>query len=279
MIRIITDSTADFTKEEAQELSLTVVPLCVNMNGAQYLDGIDLVPEQFYAMLEHAQTLPTTSQPSPECFLTHFEQAKAAGDTVLCVLLSASLSGTFQSAQIAKDEAAYDGIYLVDSKTATLAENLLVRRAVQRREEGMTAAAIAADLELAREQLRLYAVVDTLRYLHKGGRLSGAVALAGGLLGIKPVIGLRDGALGMAGKARGLPAAYRTIFQCVHDDGGVDETWPVMVGYTGGRSSADALLDYAVDKARLERPMVSAIGTVIGTHAGPGACGIAFFAK
>ena len=190
MIRILTDSTADFSMADAAAMGVAMVPLTVSFGDAHYQNGIDLPLERFYDMLAAADKLPTTSQPSPELFLSHFLAAKAAGDTVICVLLSAALSGTCQSAEIAKEEAEYDNIYIVDSRSATLGLQLLVRRAVQRVAEGFSAMDIVADLETARTHLRLYAVVDTLKYLHKGGRLSGAVAIAGGLLGIKPVLSL-----------------------------------------------------------------------------------------
>ena len=250
MIRILTDSTADFSMADAAALGVAVVPLTVSFGDAHYQDGIDLPLERFYDMLAAADKLPTTSQPSPELFLSHFLAAKAAGDTVICVLLSAALSGTCQSAEIAKEEAEYDNIYIVDSRSATLGLQLLVRRAVQRVAEGFSAMDIVADLETARTHLRLYAVVDTLKYLHKGGRLSGAVAIAGGLLGIKPVLSLdARGKLGMVDKARGSP---KGVGPCAC---------------------------YVTQNLHLQKPMVQAIGTVIGTHAGPGACGIAFFAN
>ena len=212
MIRILTDSTADFSMADAAALGVAVVPLTVSFGDAHYQDGIDLPLERFYDMLAAADKLPTTSQPSPELFLSHFLAAKAAGDTVICVLL--------------------------------------------------------------------YAVVDTLKYLHKGGRLSGAVAIAGGLLGIKPVLSLdARGKLGMVDKARGMPGAYVAIFKGIDRCGGIDEAWPVTVGYTGSPKGVGPFACYVTQNLHLQKPMVQAIGTVIGTHAGPGACGIAFFAN
>ena len=140
MIRILTDSTADFSMADAAALGVAVVPLTVSFGDAHYQDGIDLPLERFYDMLAAADKLPTTSQPSPELFLSHFLAAKAAGDTVICVLLSAALSGTCQSAEIAKEEAEYDNIHIVDSRSATLGLQLLVRRAVQRAAEGSSRA-------------------------------------------------------------------------------------------------------------------------------------------
>lgn len=286
MIRILTDSTADIFPVQAAELDVTVVPLQVNFGDDHYRDGIDLLPEAFYEKLTASDKLPTTSQPSPELFLAHFEAAKRNGDSIICITISSGLSGTFQSAQIAKGEADYDGIYLVDSKNATLAEGLLVKRALQRVAEGFSAEEIVADLEQAREHLHLYAVVDDLTYLRKGGRLSSAAAFAGGLLGIKPVVALNhgerkpeghSGALGLAGKARGLPGAYTAIFKMIDAMGGIDESWPVVVGYTGHRGGVEPFVRFVTQNLHLQKPVLNPIGAVIGTHAGPGACGIAFF--
>lgn len=133
MIKILTDSTADFSLAEAAALGLAVVPLGVHFGSEHYLDGVDLPLPTFYNMLERAAKLPTTSQPGPAQFLEHFEAAKQSGDTLVCVLLSSALSGTCQSAEIAKAECEYDNIYIVDSGSATLGLNLLVRRAVRLR--------------------------------------------------------------------------------------------------------------------------------------------------
>lgn len=279
MIRIITDSTADFPQNEAQALGLRVIPLQVNIDGEMYRDGLDLEPESFYEMLAEAKNLPTTSQPSPEQFLTEFEQAKQAGDEVVCITLSGELSGTLQSAMIAREEVGHAPIHIVDSRNVTLAEQLLVRRACNLASAGLTAADITQDLEAARERIRLLAIVDTLKYLHKGGRLSGAAALAGGLLGVKPVVGITDGKLGMMGKARGMAGAYVALFKLIEEQGGIDEAEPYLVGYTGSRAQATPFVRFVSQNLGLERPPVLPIGTVIGTHAGPGAAGIAFFAK
>lgn len=280
MVRILTDSTADLTHEDAAELGVIVVPLTLNFGEKHYLDGIDLSPEEFFEQLESAEKLPTTSQPTPEAFLKEFEAARDAGDEMVCVLLSSALSGTYQSAAIAREEADYDGIYLVDSKNVTLAAQLLVRRAVDLARSGMSAAEIAEDLEKARERVHLFALVDTLKYLHKGGRLSGAAAIAGGLLGIKPVIGINaEGKLALTDKARGLPGAYVAIFKQIGKVGGIDEHYPVMLGYTGRRAAVEPFIRYITQNLHLNKPVLRIIGSVVGTHAGPGACGIAFFSK
>ena len=277
MIRILTDSTVDLLPEDVSALGVRVVPLAVHFGDEHYEDGVDLGHEQFYEMLEQSHKLPTTSQPSPERFITEFERARDDGDDLICILLSSTLSGTFQSAQIAAEEVGYDRIFLVDSRTVSLAAQLLVRRAAARVAEGWSAEDIVDDLVSAREHLHIFAIVDTLKYLHKGGRLPTAAAIAGGLLGIKPVIGVQSGKVGLADKARGLPGAYVAIFKQIQKAGGVDETWPVMVGYTGKRHGVEPFMRYATQNLGLNEPLVRPIGAVVGTHAGPGAAGIAFF--
>ena len=277
MIRILTDSTVDLLPEDVSALGVRVVPLAVHFGDEHYEDGVDLGHEQFYEMLEQSHKLPRTSQPSPERFITEFERARDDGDDLICILLSSTLSGTFQSAQIAAEEVGYDRIFLVDSHTVSLAAQLLVRRAAARVAEGWSAEDIVDDLVSAREHLHIFAIVDTLKYLHKGGRLPTAAAIAGGLLGIKPVIGVQNGKVGLADKARGLPGAYVAIFKQIQKAGGVDETWPVMVGYTGKRHGVEPFMRYATQNLGLNEPLVRPIGAVVGTHAGPGAAGIAFF--
>lgn len=277
MIRILTDSTVDLLPEDVSTLGVRVVPLAVHFGDEHYEDGVDLGHEQFYEMLEQSHKLPTTSQPSPERFMTEFERARDDGDDLICILLSSTLSGTFQSAQIAAEEVGYDRIFLVDSHTVSLAAQLLVRRAAARITQGWSAEEIVKDLTDAREHLHIFAIVDTLKYLHKGGRLPTAAAIAGGLLGIKPVIGVQNGKVGLADKARGLPGAYVAIFKQIQKAGGVDETWPVMVGYTGKRHGVEPFMRYATQNLGLNEPLVRPIGAVVGTHAGPGAAGIAFF--
>lgn len=280
MIRIITDSTADFILTDAEALGVRVIPLTIHFGDSHFLDGIDLTPEQFYGMLAGSEKLPTTSQPAPGEFINEFLDAKQAGDDVVCILLSSALSGTFQSAQIAAAEADYDRIFIVDSRSVTLGLQLLVRRAVHLASAGCCASEIAADLEQAKKHLRLFAVVDTLKYLHRGGRLSATAALAGGLLGVKPLVTIaQDGSIGLAGKARGMAGAYVALFKKIEEAGGIADANSVMVGYTGTKENAFPIMRYLTQNLHLPEPPLSMIGAVVGTHAGPGACGLAFFAN
>ena len=262
MIRILTDSTCDLLPAEAARLGVEVVHMQVRFeDGEVFRDGLDMTPDEFYARLVKCDKLPTTSQPSPQDFMDRFEEAKAAGDEVVAILISGLLSGTYQSARIAADSCEYDKIHLVDSMNATLGEE------------------IVAELERRRMDVRLVAVVDDLKYFRKGGRLTGAQALAGSLLGVKPVVAVRDGKVGLAGKARGMPGAYVALFKLMDTEGGLDETMPYMIGYTAHRKAAEPIHRYLTQNLGLEAPLCRHIGTAIGTHAGPGAAGVAFFAK
>ena len=258
MIRILTDSASDILPAEAEQLGVTVIPLNVTLeDGTVLRDGIDKTPSEYYALLKECHKLPTTSQPSPELFERFYQDAAAAGDEVLGIFLSHEL--------------------FVDSANVCLGEGLLVRLAVQLRAAGKTLVQIATDLEHAKEHLHLVAAIDDLKYLRKGGRLPAAVAVAGGMLGIKPLITIKEGKVAMAGKARGLPGAYVALFKKVEELGGISAAVPALAGYTLSAREVQPIQTYLQDNLQCAEPLVRQIGCVIGTHAGPGAFGLAFF--
>ena len=278
MIRILTDSASDITPAEAALLGVTIVPLNVTLeDGTVLRDGLDMTGDEYYSLLASCNKLPTTSQPSPELFAAEYAAAKAAGDEMVVITLSGQLSGTMQAARIGADMAEYEAVQFVDSETVCLAEALLVRRAVQLRDEGRDAAAMAAALEQAKRHLHLVAVVDDLKYLRKGGRLPAAVAIAGGMLGIKPLITIKEGKVAMAGKARGLPGAYVALFKKVEELGGVNEALGYVTAYSAAPREVEPIRRYCTQNLSLKAPYVARIGCVIGTHAGPGTFGLAFF--
>ena len=280
MIRILTDSASDILPAEAEQLGVTVIPLNVTLeDGTVLRDGVDMTPSAYYEILAGCRKLPTTSQPSPELFENFFLEAAAAGDEVIGIFLSHALSGTYQCAKLAADMANVDNVLFVDSGHVCLSEALLVRLAVQLRDSGKTAGQIAAILEHAKEHLHLVAAIDDLKYLRKGGRLPAAVAVAGGMLGIKPIITIQDGKVAMAGKARGLPGAYVALFKKVEEMGGINPAFPALAGYTVSPREVTPIQTYLRDNLQQEDLLVRQIGCVIGTHAGPGAFGIAFFDK
>lgn len=280
MIHILTDSSADFLPAEAARLQVQVVPLNLTFeDGTVVRDGLDLTSDEFYTRLAACDKLPTTSQPSPDVFMPYFEQAKQAGEPTVAILISGALSGTLQSAQIAAQEVGYEDLYLVDSQNATLGLRLLVELALRLRDEGKTAAQIAETLEEEKGKVRLLAVVDDLKYFRKGGRLPAAAAFAGTIMGIKPVVSVIGGKVALAGKARGLPGAYVALFKLMDQQGGLDAAKGYVLGYTAHRKGAEPLHRYLTGNLHLPPCPVYHIGTVVGTHVGPGAAGIAFFAK
>ena len=280
MIRILTDSASDILPAEAEQLDVTVIPLNVTLeDGTVLRDGVDMTPSAYYEILAGCRKLPTTSQPSPELFENFFLEAAAAGDEVIGIFLSHALSGTYQCAKLAADMANVDNVLFVDSGHVCLSEALLVRLAVQLRDSGKTAGQIAAILEHAKEHLHLVAAIDDLKYLRKGGRLPAAVAVAGGMLGIKPLITIQDGKVAMAGKARGLPGAYVALFKKVEEMGGITPAFPALAGYTVSPREVTPIQTYLRDNLQQEDLLIRQIGCVIGTHAGPGAFGLAFFDK
>lgn len=280
MLRILTDSTADLPAALAQRMQVEIIPLQVTFeDGETYQDGLELSPDEFYKRLEQCHKLPSTSQPSPDRFEKAFADARDAGDELIAVLLSSKISGTYQSAQIAASLVDYDKIYLIDGLSATLGNQLLVRLAVELRDEGRSAGEIVSILDEEKRKVRLLAVVDDLKYFRKGGRLSGAEAFAGTLLGIKPVVGMKNGQVGLVGKARGMPGAYVALFKLLDQEGGLDPDKRYLVGYAAHHRAVEPIQKYLIGNLHLPAAEVFHIGPVIGTHAGPGAAGIAYFVK
>lgn len=275
-VRIITDSTSDISQEKAKAMDITVVPLKVIFGDKEYKEGIDITMDGFYEKLVTSEKLPTTSQPSPDEFLEHFTRAKEAKDSVVVILIAGKLSGTFQSATIAKEIAEYEDIHIVDSLTAITGLRLLVNQAILLREQGKNAAQIAKILEDLKDRIVLLAMVDTLEYLHKGGRLSKSSAILGSLLKFKPIITLKDGALGVVGKERGTNKGIARILEAVDEFGAIDQSYPVYFGYTAEESKALILREKVMEKYSLKDSQLHPVGCVVGTHVGPGACVITY---
>lgn len=276
-VKIIVDSTADLLPETAAQVK--IVPLTIRFGDREFIDGVTIDSKMFYEMLVESDELPTTSQANPGVFAEAFEEAVAAGHEVVCVTCSAKLSGTHQSAVIAAAD--YPGkVHVVDSRSIALGSAILIQYALEQAEKGLNAEEIAWKLLQKREKIRLVAMLDTLEYLKKGGRISPTVAFAGGLLNIKPVVCIEDGGIKMLGKARGSKQGNNLLVREIHKAGGVDFGKPLLLGYTG---LSDRLLQkYIADSAglwaeyRSDLP-VRAVGSVVGTHAGPGAVAVAFF--
>lgn len=281
MVRIVSDSACDMSQAEAEKKGVRLVPLKTLIDGVEYLDGVTISSEEFYEKLYNCKKLPSTSQIAPAEFEEVFEELTAQEDQVVVICLSGKLSGTVQSAFIAAEN--YPGkVWVVDSKNVTIAQRILVEYALRLRDSGMDAPAIAAELEKMRDKVCLVARVDTLEYLMRGGRLSRTAAVAGTVLNIKPVVGIEDGELKVLGKARGSKQSSNMLTELIDKKGGIDFSMPYMLAYSG---LDDALLKGYIENSRAiweghtDDLPISTIGSTIGTHAGPGAIAVAFFAK
>ena len=255
-VRIITDSASDISQEWAKDWSITVLPLKVRFGEEEFLDGVTLSNREFYERLIETDEIPKTSQITPFEYSSHFEKAVKAGEQVVCFCLSSGVSGSFQSACVAAQEFEGD-VFVVDTQQFCISEAIIVERAVQMRDQGMSAAQIYTAIEEEKKDAHVLAIFNTLEYLKLGGRISAAAAFAGGLLSLKPVLTIEDGVvkiLGKArvkilGKARGSRNGNNMLTEFAEKLGGIDFERPFCFGYTG--FSDETLKKYIHDSARL----------------------------
>lgn len=275
MIRIVVDSSADYQAEEIREKNLDLVTIAITVGEKQYVDGVNLDRNQFYELLEETGEFPKTSQPSPQQFLDIFLDAKEKGDEVVCITLSSALSGTYQSALLAKDMAEYDPIYIVDSRTATCNIKILADYARKLADDGHGAGEIAEQVEGLKSRVKVVAALDTLEYLSRGGRLSRTAAALGDMAGLKPLITItEEGEVSMLGKALGKNKAISHILRHL-EERKLDQAFPVYSIYSYGTENCVRFEEKLESKGipiteRLQ------IGATIGAHIGPEAFGIIF---
>ena len=278
-VRIIVDSACDLIPEQIKKYQLDVLPIKTIFGEEEFLDGVTMSHEEFFEKLVESEELPTTSQVTPIEYEEKYEEVKQAGDTAVVITISSKLSGCYQSANIALD-GYEDIITVVDSNNVCIGQQILTMLAVQLRDAGKSAKEIAEELEQQKGRIRLIALLDTLEYLKKGGRISGAAAAVGAVLSIKPVIAIEDGEVVVLGKARGSKNGNNMIKQLIQKEGGINFDMPYTLAYSG--LSDDLLKKYIKDSTELydghgdELP-ISTIGCAIGTHVGPGAIAAAFF--
>ena len=278
-IRIITDSASDLSNGFRSDI--TVIPLKVLFGGKEYLDGATLSHQEFYNRLIESDELPTTSQVSPYEFETEYIRAKREGEQVIVICLSSKLSGTYQSAVIAA--AGYeDMVHIVDSESVAVGERILVEYALRLVDQGLGVSEMVEKLERAKKKICLIALLDTLEYLVRGGRLSRTAGVLGGVLSLKPVITISEGEVMVLCKARGSKNGNNLLTEKINQSGGVDFSMPIALGYTG--LNDELLKKYVSDSEYLWKDAVDglnigSIGCSIGTHAGPGAIAVAYFSK
>ena len=276
MIKIMVDSAADCRGET--DIYDLLVPLTVQLEDRTYRDGVDLDADAFYSMLLQTESFPKTSQPSPEDFYKHFLQAKEAGDEIIYFSLSSALSGTYQSACIAREMAEYDGIYIVDSKAATYLIAILAKHARALAQQGLPAQQIVEACEELKPRIKVLAGLDTLEYLYRGGRLSRTGAAVGQVAGIKPIITVSpEGTVSVGSKAIGSPRAMKAIIDKLSTYQ-LDEAFPLLSVCTAVGNNPErfeeklAAAGYRVADRRQ-------VGPIIGAHTGPGVYGVIFVTR
>lgn len=277
MVRIVTDSAADFEPRELARMNITCIPLRVRIGEKDYQENVDLSKDRFYQLLAQADELPKTSQAAPQVLLELIEQAQQAGDELIYITLSSALSGTYQSALAARELVGYEQCYILDSKNATGGQRVLVEQAVRLRDEGKNAAQIVEEVEELRGRIVLYACIDTLEYLYKGGRINRAVYTIGSVAQIKPIIRVNaEGGLDVPGKAMGMRRGMDTLHKKVEQQP-ADPAYPFYVMYTDNREVACTLAQLLADRGcPVADEQIIQVGAAIGTHIGPNACGLVY---
>ena len=265
-VQILTDSTSDILPEEAEQKGVRVVPLLVNFGEEAFRENVEITHQEYFRRLAQAESLPTTSQPTPQDFLAHFEQVRDAGDSLVCVLLA---SKQVEGEKIPPYFTSLDEIYIVDSQQALCGLRMLVDFACVLRDEGLSAREIAEQVESASHRVRLFGIVNTLEYLHKGGRLPASMAVVGTLLKVKPLITLREGEVGILGKGLGVKNGLDNLLKLMGDEIHPEPRLPLYFGYTQTHNLCDQLRERVVEKYHPARVEQNSVGAVVGTHVGP----------
>ena len=278
MVKIVTDSSCDLSLERCAELGVEMLPITVNFGEESYRANLDLTTEDFYQKLAAADELPHTAQITPAQFQEYFKPFVDSGDEVVCLFISSKMSGTLQSATVAKDILGATNIYLPDTLNVTFALGLLVEEAVKMRDRGLTAPQIVEEIQGLVPRVRLWAFIDDLKYLKMGGRLSASSALVASILGICPIITLKDGLVEVVGKARGKKAAFAAIRKFVEKEP-ISSDYCVTVGHANVPENCKAFEEYMGDLLKKREVHTQAIGSIVGTHTGPGAVGLAYIKK
>ena len=277
MVRIITDSAADFEPQELTQKQISCIPLTVMFGNAEYQENVNLSKNEFYTHLLESEHIPKTAQASPQILMDLFEDAHRHDDDAIYITLSSALSGTYQSAAMIQASLGYENCYVIDSKNATGGQRLVVEYAVKLRDEGKTAAEIIAGIESLRSRITLHACMDTMEYLYKGGRISHTAYKLGTLANIKPIIAVDDeGFVQVPAKAMGMRKGMD--YMCKHSDLNVlDPEFPLYVMYTNNRTVAETLAArLATIGHNIPDEHIIQVGAAIGSHIGPNACGLVY---
>jgi DegV family protein with EDD domain len=270
-IGVVTDSTADLEPELQQRLGLVVVPLVVNWDGKTYRDKIDLGPSEFYGRLRTSKSLPKTGAPSIAAFEAAFREQLTLHDGVVSVDLASGLSGTCNVARRAAESVDQQRIRVVDSGSVSVCMGWLAEMAVNLGREGAPLDAIVERLEEARGRLRILALVETLTFLQRGGRIGRAAALAGTLLSVKPILSVGNGEVAPVERVRTMNGALRRLVELVVAQGPIERLGVMHADSPANAAEVEAQLRAHFPEVTIDR---GELGPVVGTHGGPGVIGV-----
>jgi DegV family protein with EDD domain len=274
-VAILTDSTSYLPEAVRKQYRITVIPLSLIWEEETYADGVDITPEEFYNRLESSASLPSTSQPSVAAFETAFQDLLDRGKDILAILISSGISGTVHSAQQAKKLLDTDRIRVVDSKTAGMAAGLHIIAAARAAEAGESLAACAETALNAQQQTNVVFAVDTLEYLHKGGRIGGAKRFLGSMLNIKPILEMRDGRIEPVDQVRTHKRALDRMIELTRDRSAEEQPLRMAIMHSNVPDQAKQLQETVEQLFSPEEIFLSELSPVIGTHVGPGTLAIA----
>lgn len=280
-VKILIDSASDISQVEAEKLGIYMIPMPITFSDTEYLDGVNLLPNEFYEKLVNSETLPKTSQINPYRFKQIFKELTDDGSDVVCITMSSKLSGTYLNACNASRS--FEGkVQVVDSLNGCIGERMLCDYAIRLVNKGLSAVEIKEELDIQKKRINVFALIDTLEYLKKGGRVSSVAALAGKVLAVKPLIAVLDGEVEVVGKTVGSKRGNLLMTSHVNKTGGIDYDMPFCVAYSG--FSNDNIMKYVQNTPELwenhtEGLRCIIVGSTIGTHIGPGAIGLSYFSK
>lgn len=268
-VAIVTDSTADLEPDLASELGITVVPLTVTLAGRSYLDGVEIRASEFYQRLAAADTVASTSQPSPARFAEVYSDLLGTHDEVISLHISSRLSGTYAAASQGAEISGQGQVTVVDTEQVSMPLALLVLAAARLAEAGESAGSIHARLRPIQDAMRVYFMVGTLEFLRRGGRIGRASALVGSVLQVKPVLTLRGGEVTPVERVRTQDRALARVIELARQG---DERLCALVGHAGAGEAANRIAEDLDPVA--ETLIVAQLGPVVGAHAGPGTVGV-----
>jgi DegV family protein with EDD domain len=275
-IRIITDTMCDVPKDMADKYDIRIMPLTVHFGEESYKDGIDITMMEFYKKLEASENLPTTSQVPPIKFLDAFKEELDKGNEVICINGSGQMSGTYNSAILAMNQLESDKIHVIDSEGVTMGAGLLSIKAARLAEQGISCVEIVNEVRESVKRMQYFYIVDTLKYLHKGGRISLSASVLGSILNIKPIITIKNGKLELIDKSRGIKKALATTFNMIKDNGWTLENKVVGINHTNSLENLATLEAYLHKEYKVKEVIIGEVGSVVATRAGPGAVAIYF---